>query len=123
MILVAQDARARIRKAALDRERIDADAVDAERRFDAARADAPDILHDARAAEHERVRLVPDRVAHVVLEQRHAHAAEARLVLDTEIDRIPDFGFEVRIVDDDLRRRDCAEEQLRDGWETYAAAR
>ena len=104
------------------RERIDADAVDAERRLDAARAHAIDVLHDARAAEHERVRLVPDRVAHVVLEQRHAHAAERRLVLDAEIDRIRDLGFEVRIVDDDLRRGDRAEEQLRDGREAHAAA-
>src|SRR5687768_6980451 len=59
MIFVAQDARARIGEAAFDRERIDADAVDAEGSLDAARADAPDVLHDARAAEHERVRLVP----------------------------------------------------------------
>src|SRR5688500_1601866 len=52
MILVAQDTRARIGEAAFDCERIDTDAVDAERSLDAARADAPDVLHDARAAEH-----------------------------------------------------------------------
>src|SRR4029079_16075313 len=60
MMGVLEDASFRVREAAFERECLDDDSFESERRLDAARARAIDVLHDAGAAEDERVVLIPD---------------------------------------------------------------